>query len=426
MPGSRFDRNYLLVAVGVVAIIVHGSLYPYAFAGSSGGAGPLETLLGSWASPPTSFGDFVANVLLYMPLGFCAVLALRSHHRLLLATLVGLTLCTAVEVAQFYDQGRVTNMSDVYLNTFGTWFGGIVGILLGSRPDRFRQTLSMETIPALLLLAMLAYRLFPYVPVIDLHKYWHSLKPVLLHPNLAPWPAFHYFALWLTICWLIGAVVETRRSMLLIASFIILVFIARMLIVGLSLTAPDLIGAAAAFAMWSVVPARTPASTAIVGTVLCIMVVLVRLEPFDFRAGAGTFGWLPFRSFLSGSLDVAIVSFLEKFFLYGSLIWIGSGAGLRLGLSTGVVAALLFATSLAELHLPGRSAEITDAAMAIFIGGAFMAMTASARASGNHRTGTADLARHNSPPFKKSGGRVPTGIAATIAGSETERSIHHE
>jgi hypothetical protein len=165
---------------------------------------------------------------------------------------------------------------------------------------------------------------------------------------------------------------------------------------------------------------------------LCIMVVLGRLEPFDFRAGAGTFGWLPFRSFLSGSLDVAIVSFLEKFFLYGSLIWIGSGAGLRLGVSAGAVAALLFATSLAELHLPGRSAEITDAAMALFIGATFMAMTASARASGasgasgNHRTETADLARQYSPPFKKSSGRVPTGIAATIAGSETERSIHHE
>ncbi|HWY16576.1 MAG TPA: VanZ family protein [Rhizomicrobium sp.] len=425
MPRSRFDRNYLLVAVGVVAIIVHGSLYPYAFFTGSVDAGPLETLLGSWASPPTSFGDFVANVLLYMPLGFCAVLALRSRHRLLLATLVGLALCTAIEIAQFYDQGRVTNMSDVYLNTFGTWFGGIVGILMGSRSDKLRQTLSMETIPALLLLAMLAYRLFPYVPVIDLHKYWHSLKP-LLHPNLAPWPVFHYFALWLTICWLIGAVVETRRSILLIASFIILVFVARMLIVGLSLTAPDLIGAAAAFAIWSLVPARIPASTAFVGTVLCIMVVLVRLEPFDFRAGARAFGWLPFRSYLSGSLDVAIVSFLEKFFLYGSLIWIGSEAGLRLSVSTGVVAALLFATSLAEVHLPGRSAEITDAAMAIFIGAAFMAMTASARASGNHRMETADLAQHNSPPFKKSGGRVPTGIAATIAGSETERSIHHE
>lgn len=426
MPGSHFDRNFLLVAVGVVAIIVHGSLYPYAFAISSGGAGPLDTLLGTWATPPTSFGDFVANVLLYTPLGFCAVLALRSRHRLLLATMVGLALCTAVEIAQFYDRGRVTNMSDVYLNTFGTWFGAIVGILIGSRPDRLRQTLSMETIPALLLLAMVAYRLFPYVPVIDLHKYWHSLKPVLLHPNLAPWPIFHYFALWLTICWLVGAVVETRRSTLLIASFIILVFVARMLIVGLTLTAPDLIGAMAAFAMWSLLPARFPASTAIVATVLCIMVVLVRLEPFIFRAGAGTFGWLPFRSFLSGSLDVAIVSFLEKFFLYGSLIWIGSGGGLRLGVSTGVVAALLFATSLAEVHLPGRSAEITDAAMAIFIGAAFMAMTASARANGNHRTETADVARHYSPRFKKSGGRVPTGIAATIAGSETESSIHHE
>jgi VanZ family protein len=385
-------------------------------------------LLGSWDKPPTSFGDFIANVLLYMPLGFFAALAMRSRYRLLLATLVGLALCTAIEIAQFYDQGRVTNMSDVYLNTFGTWFGGTIGISTMSRSERFLQTLPVEAIPALLLVAMLAYRLFPYVPVIDLHKYWHSLKPVLVHPNLAPWPIFHYFALWLTICWLAGAIVQNRRTTLLIASFIVLVFVARILIVGLSLTAPDLIGAAAAFAVWSLLSPRTPALTVIVAVFLCIMVILFRLEPFDLRAAAGTFGWLPFRSYLGGSLDVDIVSFLEKFFLYGSLIWIGSKAGLQLGASTGLVTALLFSTSIAEVHLQGRSAEITDAIMGLVTGFAFMAMTASPRtrgANGGHGAGTVDPALHNAP-FKYVGVRVPTRFDAPIASAETERSVHHE
>ncbi len=41
---------------------------------------------------------------------------------------------------------------------------------------------------------------------------------------------------------------------------------------------------------------------------------------------------------------------------------------MRHGASTILVATMLFATSWAETYLPGRSAEITDALMALLIG----------------------------------------------------------
>ena len=62
------------------------------------------------------------------------------------------------------------------------------------------------------------------------------------------------------------------------------------------------------------------------------------------------------------------MSFLEKAFLYGALIWLLARSGLGLRVSTILVAIMLFATSWAETCLPGRSAEITDALMAILIG----------------------------------------------------------
>jgi VanZ family protein len=43
-------------------------------------------------------------------------------------------------------------------------------------------------------------------------------------------------------------------------------------------------------------------------------------------------------------------------------------SGLRSGVSTILVAIMLFAASWAETYLPGRSAEITDALMALLIG----------------------------------------------------------
>ncbi len=35
-----------------------------------------------------------------------------------------------------------------------------------------------------LLFAWVAWRLYPYVPTIDLHKYWNSLKPIVLYPEI--------------------------------------------------------------------------------------------------------------------------------------------------------------------------------------------------------------------------------------------------
>ncbi len=43
-------------------------------------------------------------------------------------------------------------------------------------------------------------------------------------------------------------------------------------------------------------------------------------------------------------------------------------SGLRPGVATIVVATMLFAASWMETYLPGRSAEITDALMALLIG----------------------------------------------------------
>ena len=97
-------------------------------------------------------------------------------------------------------------------------------------------------------------------------------------------------------------------------------------------------------------------------------IVAERLEPFQFSGYGRTFGWIPFRSFLYGSVEVNIISFLEKTFLYGALIWLLERSGLRTGVSTILVAFLLFAASWAETYLPGRSAEITDALMALLIG----------------------------------------------------------
>src|SRR5690349_13599716 len=62
-----------IVTAGLAVIIAYGSLYPFEFSLPTTGSGPVQALLRTWANTPGR-GDFLANVLLYMPLGFFAVL----------------------------------------------------------------------------------------------------------------------------------------------------------------------------------------------------------------------------------------------------------------------------------------------------------------------------------------------------------------
>ena len=149
-------RNLVLVAIMVTAIIVYGSLYPFRLREVTGN--PLLYLLRTWKDPPSSRGDLIANILLYMPFGFFSALAAArwrsTSGKLIWVTFGGFVLCTTMELSQYYFDERVTNMSDVYLNTLGSGLGAIGGILLGSdfRWPLLKQ-LSAKPFPSLLLAA---------------------------------------------------------------------------------------------------------------------------------------------------------------------------------------------------------------------------------------------------------------------------------
>jgi VanZ family protein len=361
--------NFIILTAAIVALIAHGSLYPYDFHMPQGDAGAWQALLASRATPPSSLGDLVANILLYTPFGLFGTLALRGRPlpRLLIIAGAGLVLCTLIELAQFYDRGRVTNMSDVYLNTFGSLLGAVCAFVFdGVWRAPVLRDVSTHPVPVMLLAAMLGYRLFPYVPTIDLHEYWQSLKPVFLTPEIAPYPVFYYFALWLAASYLVASIVPNYRR-IAPALFCAFVLSGGIVIIDRVLTVPELSGAGLAVLAATVLPPRRRGTALFVALVLGTMVVLWRLEPFTFHAPVVEFGWMPFQGFIEGPRMADVQAFAEKFFLYGSCIWILRQAGLRLRYAAAVTAALLLVTSYVEIYLPGRSAEITDAVMSLLV-----------------------------------------------------------
>ncbi len=211
MPAPRASSKLWLATLIIAAVILYGSFYPFEFRVPASGIGPIATFLASIGQRPGR-GDFIANILLYLPFGFFFVL---SHGRdrqaacLPVVVLGGALLSLSVELAQYYDAGRVTAFSDFYTNTLGTLLGGLAALPIGAS---FRLPyigeVTARPIPTLLIIAWLGYRMYPYVPTIDLHKYWNALKPIVLTPSLTSYDLFHQTTIWLALY----ALIEARRA----------------------------------------------------------------------------------------------------------------------------------------------------------------------------------------------------------------------
>jgi VanZ family protein len=363
-------------AIGALAIIVlmvsYGSLFPFVFRVPATGIGPLQTLLNTWAMVPGR-GDFLLNIVLYSPLGFFAVLAaparLGTTQRIILGVLIGTILSAGLEMLQYYSQGRVTYAGDLYANITGSALGSIGGILLG-REFRWplMQEIQTRPFPMLVLASWLGYRLYPFAPTIDLHKYWDAIKPVVLFPSFTLYDFLRYTVMWLTAAALIESVVRHGRSRLLFPLIAAAILFAKILIVTRVLTLAEIAGAGAGFCLWLALvnqPARRRALLVVL--LLFAFVIAWRLEPFQFDDQARRFDWIPFYGLMYGSIEVNTQSFFEKTFYYGSLIWFSVEAGLRIRTSAIIVATLLLLTSAVEIYLPGRSAGVTDAVMSLII-----------------------------------------------------------
>ena len=369
----RLEKNFSIATAVVIAVIMYGSLYPFAFRAPPNGLGPAHALLDSWRETP-SRSDFIANMLFYMPLGFFAILAIGdrigSLRRIVPVVVTGTALSTLMELAQYYDDGRVASATDLYANVVGTALGAFGGNLT----DRsFRWPLLREIathrIPALLLGAWIGCSLFPYVPTVDFHKYWNTLKPAISHPALTGYGLLRHIAIWLAIGSLIEGIVGQQR--LLFPLFVGIVLLAKVLMVHTTLTMAEIGGAGLAIVGWDFLAAGGSLRNIFIALIFCGYVIAERLEPFQFGATAGSFSWVPFLGFMSSSFEGAVLSFLQKFFLFGSSIWLVVKAGLPLCLSIIVMAMVLFTTSYTDIYLPNRIAEITDTVMALLIGALF-------------------------------------------------------
>lgn len=357
------------IALAVVIVIVYGSLYPFAFQSRPGS--PFGALAATYGLPD-SRGDFLSNILLYIPFGLFSIQALRCRatlRQVALITFAGMVLSTVMELLQFYVPGRDQALADVCSNTVGSLIGAAAGGLLFERLSlNVLKPVSGQLPSALILACWLGYRLFPYVPVIDLHKYWHAVRPLLVAPVLPPWSLYRHIVIWLVLALVLDELLDTARKRIAFPLLIPLLLGSRIIIVDAVLSPAEVLGAAIALLCWVGFLSRLRIRKSVVFFLFVILVIIQALEPFRFAATSQPFTWVPFQGFLHGSIGVNVQSFLEKTFLYGSLVWLAMRAGFSWRSAVLACGVLVFGLRLLQVYIPGRSAEISDVIILLIIG----------------------------------------------------------
>lgn len=351
---SRVDLRLVVVAIGIVAVIIYGSLYPFHFRAADVPGGPFRALL---SSPfPTDAGDDVSNFLLYLPLGLCVVKAVNPRSRwvaMILIAIAGSGLSLCMEMTQFYDPGRKPEWGDFEWNTAGVCAGALLGALW---PQRVQRPFAI-----LMVACWTGNRLFPYFPAINFHAHLSTgaISPVELYKQTV---------FWLAAGVLLEAIFDAARSRVLLATMAAAIMAARIFVIMGQISTAEVGGAILAVILWVGI-SRLTRRAAIVTALFVLLVAFQALDPFHFLSRPRAFGWHPFASLIDGPRDNAVRSFLEKAFTYGMAVWLPVRAGVSFRVATCVATAIVLGLRFIQVYLPGRSAEITDAIMVVMLAG---------------------------------------------------------
>ncbi|MFV0634488.1 VanZ family protein [Demequina sp.] len=88
----------------------------------------------------SAWRNVVGNIVMFVPFGLVIALLGRGGIwvRLLLATVVGATFSTVIELTQYWA-GRVADIDDIILNTTGALLGAVVGAVIGGSVEKARR-----------------------------------------------------------------------------------------------------------------------------------------------------------------------------------------------------------------------------------------------------------------------------------------------
>lgn len=343
-------------------LVIHGSLYPWAFAWPAAGFHSAWRSLWAPVTLWSGLGDVVGNIALFVPLGTLMVLdfeAAAVRRSSLSALVVGTLFALALQVLQIFVPDRDPELSDVVWNALGL----LLGLLAVRRLSRTglggSATGPSRPLHLGLVAIWLAIEWWPLIPTIDWQHMKDALKPLWL-PTPWKWSSFFEEALLvLSVAHLLGGARQRIRWLIGLAA---LSLIGKLLIVE-QLVSPARacglgLGVLLAVLLRGVGSDRSALGIA-VATALWLSVD--ELRPFAFADTLGSFHAIPFVALLNGSLSANTLSLLILSYWVGVIMLLACELGARpMPLAVGLGLWLLLLEGLQTL-LEGRVADITPA-----------------------------------------------------------------
>lgn len=117
--------------------------------------------------------------------------------------------------------------------------------------------------------------------MIDLHKYWDAVKPLIFAPQLSLLALYRHTIIWLAVALQLEALIAPIWRRLAVLVFIAGVLFARIIIAGIVLSPAEVLGGALAALLWTVLLSRLGHRAAIVALLFAGVVVLQRLSRFN-------------------------------------------------------------------------------------------------------------------------------------------------
>lgn len=366
----------LLIVVGAIA---YASLYPFNLKPEAAHL-PVLDAIRDMTFARAGRDDRLSNVLLYIPLGFCLLLAFESRLPRIAACLssvtLGAMLSFSIEVTQTYVSSRVPSLMDFSLNSLGTLMGALGGIFWRALAALMRFPLAeqgtrKDRSAIVVIVLWLLWRWAPFLPSIDLRKLKTAFKPLLsLEFDLGS--ILIYLICWLAVSQALFALVARERGLEALLTLVAAVLIGRVLIDNQAFVPAEI------FALLALLPAlillnRLHADMRRAALALAIAGLLIfeRLTPFDFSAQMHPFDLWPFLTWMHSGFPVLWVALFRQFFLYSALLWLLKDAGMPVALAAAVLFGIVLATEVLQLWLPGHVASITDPVIALLLGLAF-------------------------------------------------------
>jgi len=355
-----------------VILISYGSLYPFQFSGDILPSAELLSWLTNY-SYRTTRADIVANIILFIPYGFVAIMAVSNSYRQLfyagLLFIAGAFLAFLLQYLQFYLPARIPAVSDAWLNSLGIIIGMLLAHLIrqyshNNLPQELETPMdwSQITIPLVLAIIWVAWRLFPFVPLISEKSIIAAVAPLMQQPELSFSTIIRDTIGWLAFFFLLTRPPFDKLSLFRVLKFVAYILALEILIRGNLITINDLLSALFAFAIFSSLPADKLQSGLTKGLIVAIL--LTQISPLILATPNNEYLWLPFSGLMKGNPWANGELLLLKIYLYATFIYLLRKTMVSWTGAAIITIGLLLTISILQIFFGQHNGEFTDPLLA--------------------------------------------------------------